>query len=242
MLLRDKTALITGASRGIGLAIADLLAQNGASVVMTARSESVRQVAEQWTAGGRVATAIVGDITNEVTVRECVQACRQNHGKLDILVNNAGIMPLGVLGMIRTEEARSLFDLNVLSVVSLTQLVARMMKSPASIINIASIAWRGVIGASAYSATKGAIVSFTLAAAKELGPRGIRVNAIAPGFIDTDLTRHTSPEVRSRTIANICLGRAGEAREVANAALFLASDLSSYITGQVLGVDGGMST
>jgi 3-oxoacyl-[acyl-carrier protein] reductase len=114
------------------------------------------------------------------------------------------------------------------------------MKASASIINLASIAWRGLGGASVYSATKGAVVGFTLAAAKELGPRGIRVNAIAPGFIDTDMTRGLSAEVRQRTVASIRLGRIGQAQDVANTALFLGSDLASYITGQVLGVDGGM--
>jgi 3-oxoacyl-[acyl-carrier protein] reductase len=124
--------------------------------------------------------------------------------------------------------------------VNLTQYAARLMKASASIINLASIAWRGLGGASVYSATKGAVVGFTLAAAKELGPRGIRVNAIAPGFIDTDMTRGLSAEVRQRTVASIRLGRIGQAQDVANTALFLGSDLASYITGQVLGVDGGM--
>src|SRR5262245_10871869 len=240
MLLADKTALITGASRGIGRAIAELFTQHGASVVLTARSTSVQGLAEEWTADGRRATAIVGDLTNEATVRECVKVCRESHVTLDILVNNAGTMPLGVLGMIRSRDAQALLEINVLAVINLTQLATRMMRSPASIINIASIAWRGMTGASLYSASKGAIVSFTLAAAKELGPRGIRVNAIAPGFIDTDLTRDSALDVRARTIANIRLGRVGEPQDVAKSALFLASDLSSYVTGQVLGVDGGM--
>jgi 3-oxoacyl-[acyl-carrier protein] reductase len=138
------------------------------------------------------------------------------------------------------EESRKLFELNVLSMINLTQYAARMMKAPASVINLASIAWRGLVGASIYAATKAAVVGFTFAAAKELGPRGIRVNAIAPGFIDTDLTGALPADVRARTIASIRMGRMGRPDEVANAAVFLGSDLSSYITGQVLGVDGGM--
>jgi 3-oxoacyl-[acyl-carrier protein] reductase len=126
--------------------------------------------------------------------------------------------------------------------VNLTQYAARMMKAPASVINLSSIAWRGLVGASVYSATKGAVVAFSLAAAKELGPRGIRVNTIAPGFIDTDLTRGLSADQHQRTLASIRMGRIGQAQDVANAAVFLASDLSAYITGQVLGVDGGMQT
>jgi 3-oxoacyl-[acyl-carrier protein] reductase len=115
-----------------------------------------------------------------------------------------------------------------------------MMKAPASIINLTSIAWRGLAGASVYSASKGAVVGFTLAAAKELGPRGIRVNALAPGFIDTDMTKGVTPEVRDRTVNNIRMGRIGQAQDVANVALFLGSDLSRYVTGQILGVDGGL--
>lgn len=237
MLLRDRAALITGASRGIGQAIAELFVQHGASVVLTARSPSVRELAASM---GPRATAVVGDLRDEATVRECVTVCRETHGKLDVLVNNAGAMPQGVLGMIRMEDARQLFDLNVLALVNLTQLVARMMKPRGSIINLSSIARRGVVGSSVYSATKGAVTSFTLAVAKELGPRGIRVNALAPGFIDTEMTKDTNADVRERTIASIRLGRSGSVDEVANAALFLASDLSSYVTGQVLGVDGGM--
>jgi len=240
MLLRDKVALITGASRGIGKAIAQVFSEQGASVILVARSESVRDVAESLRQSGGAAVAIQGDLNDEETVRECIQSCRRQYGKLDILVNNAGAMPLAVIGMIPIAEARRLFDLNVIAMVNLTQYAARVMKGSGSIINISSIAWRGMTGASVYSATKGAVVSFTLAAAKELGPRGIRVNAIAPGFIDTDLIRGLPVEVRDRTVASIHLERIGRPEDVARAAVFMASDLSAYVTGQVLGVDGGM--
>jgi len=240
MLLLDKVALITGASRGIGKAIAEAFVAHGASVVLVARSESIHAFAESLKQSGGKATSIQGDMNDEATVRECIKQCRGQHGRLDILVNNAGAMPQAVIGMISMEEARKCFELNVMAMVNLTQYAARMMKAPASIINLASIAWRGVAGMSVYSATKGAVVGFTLAAAKELGPRGIRVNAIAPGFIDTDMTRGLPPEIRERTIAGIRMGRMGQAQEVANAAVFLGSELSSYVTGQVLGVDGGM--
>ena len=240
MLLADKVALITGASRGIGKAVAETFVTHGAAVVLVARSESIIALTESLQQTGAKATAIQGDVNDEDTVRNCMKCCRGQYGRLDILVNNAGTMPQAVLGMISMEETRKIFDLNVISMVNWTQHAARMMKAPASVINISSIAWRGLAGASVYSATKGAIVAFTLAAAKELGPRGIRVNAIAPGFIDTDLTRSLSPEIRQRTITSIRLGRIGQPLEVANTTLFLGSDLSSYITGQVLGVDGGM--
>jgi 3-oxoacyl-[acyl-carrier protein] reductase len=240
MLLVDKVALITGASRGIGRAIAETFVAQGAAVVLVARAESVQTLAETLRQAGARATAVQGDVNDETTVQACIKTCRGQYGRLDILVNNAGAMPQAVMGMISIAEARTLFELNVISMVNLTQYAARMMKAPASVINLSSIAWRGLVGASVYSATKGAVVAFSLAAAKELGPRGIRVNAIAPGFIDTDLTRGLSADQHQRTVATIRMGRVGEAQDVANVALFLASDLSSYVTGQVLGVDGGM--
>jgi 3-oxoacyl-[acyl-carrier protein] reductase len=240
MLLADKVALITGASRGIGRAIAETFVAQGAAVVLVARAESVQTLAETLRQAGARATAVQGDVNDETTVQACIKTCRGQYGRLDILVNNAGAMPQAVMGMISIAEARTLFELNVISMVNLTQYAARMMKAPASVINLSSIAWRGLVGASVYSATKGAVVAFSLAAAKELGPRGIRVNAIAPGFIDTDLTRGLSADQHQRTVATIRMGRVGEAQDVANVALFLASDLSSYVTGQVLGVDGGM--
>jgi 3-oxoacyl-[acyl-carrier protein] reductase len=239
MLLPDKVALITGASRGIGRAVAEAFVANGAAVVLVARSDALQELAEALRKDGGRVTAVQGDVNDDATVKECIKRCRE-HGRLDVLVNNAGAMPQAVIGMIPLEESRRLFDLNLLSMVNLTQYSARLMKAPASIINLSSIAWRGLAGASVYSATKAAVVGFTRAAAKELGPRGIRVNAIAPGFIDTDLTRGLAPEVQQRTLESIRMGRIGRAQDVANAALFLASDLSSYVTGQVLGVDGGM--
>jgi 3-oxoacyl-[acyl-carrier protein] reductase len=240
MLLPDKVALITGASRGIGKAIAEAYVAQGAAVVLVARGDAIEGLAESLRQAGGQATAVQGDVNDETTVRECIKVCRTRHGRLDILVNNAGAMPQAVMGMISIPESRSMFELNVISMVNLTQYAARMMKAPASVINLASIAWRGLVGASVYSATKGAVVAFSLAAAKELGPRGIRVNAIAPGFIDTDLTRGLSADQHQRTLASIRMGRIGQAKDVANVAVFLASDLSSYVTGQVLGVDGGM--
>ena len=233
-----KTALITGASRGIGRAIAEVFVENGARVVLVARSEGVLDVAKEL--GRDAAIAICGDVTDDATVRECIKTCRGEFKGLDVLVNNAGAMPQAVLGMVPIAEARELMELNVTATINLTQFAVRAMKSGGSIVNLSSIAWNGIAGASVYSASKGGVVGFTRAAAKELAGRGIRVNALAPGFIDTDLTQSLPDEIRERTLLDIRMGRIGEPREVAQAALFLASDLASYVTGQVLGVDGGM--
>jgi 3-oxoacyl-[acyl-carrier protein] reductase len=245
MLLDGRVALVTGASRGIGAAIARAFAAEGASLVLCARSEGVDTVARELTTAQRPARAMRGDISDAGFVRELVGSVRKEHGKLDVLVNNAGILRQGLIGMTSTDHMREMLDVNVLAIMSLTQYATRVMDSQRlpSIVTLASIAGtQGMEGVTAYSASKAAVVGYTMSCAKELAPKGIRVNAIAPGFIDTDMVRGVSADWYERRIQGIRMGRIGTPEDVAGVAVFLASPLSSYVTGQVIGVDGGMTS
>jgi 3-oxoacyl-[acyl-carrier protein] reductase len=243
MRLAGKTALITGASRGIGAAIAEAYSREGARVVLSARTEGVLQLAERLRAEGRQAEALVGDVTDDAHIRALVQLCRTKFGGVDALVNNAGVLLAGKLGMLRIDDARRMFEVNVLAVINLTQYAVRAFPKGVggAVINLASIAGtQGIDGISAYSASKAAVVGFTRSAAKELAPLKIRVNAIAPGFIDTDMARQVSPEWFQKRVESVRMGRIGAPEDIARTAVFLGSDDAAYITGQIIGVDGGM--
>ena len=243
MLLTTKNALITGSARGIGRAIAETFAAEGAKVTLIDVLESVHEVAQMIRDRGHQASSIICDITDDQAIRDVLKTVRAD-GQLDVLVNNAGVLQQGLLGMSSMESTKRMMEINVEAIISLSQYVIRMARanSGLSIINLASIAGTlGMQGTAAYSASKGAVVAFTMAAAKELAAKGIRMNAIAPGFIDTDMTRSVAPELHSVLLDSVRMGRIGLPQDVANCALFLASDLSSYITGQIIGVDGGMA-
>lgn len=244
MTLTGKKILVTGASRGIGRAIALAFARLGANLMITARPPKEGHGAGALALPEYPVTVHNADLTDEAQLRSLVQACRDRLGGLDVLVNNAGLLLPGKLGMVNMTSVRQMMEINVLSMINLTQYASRLMarnEHGGAIVNLASIAGTsGLEGMSGYSASKASVIGFTLAAAKELAPQGIRVNAIAPGFIDTDMTRQLGGEMSAKALAKIRLGRIGRVEDVANCAAFLASDLSSYITGQVLAVDGGM--
>jgi 3-oxoacyl-[acyl-carrier protein] reductase len=245
MLLEGRVALVTGASRGIGAAIARAFAAEGATLLLCARSEGVDTLAQELNAPHRPASALRGDVSDPAFARSLIASVRKEHGRLDVLVNNAGILRQGLIGMTSTENIREMLEVNVLAVMTLTQYATRVMDAQRSpcIVNVASIAGtQGMEGVTAYSASKAAVVGYTLSSAKELAPKGIRVNAIAPGFIDTDMVRGITGDWYERRLQSIRMGRIGTAEDVAGVAVFLASDLAGYVTGQVIGVDGGMAS
>ena len=243
-LLVDNVALITGASRGIGRAIVERYAEEGATVYANARKEgSIDEwAAELSAAHGVKVTPVYFDVRDAKAVRTCVMDIKKQSGRVDILVNNAGVVSYEMLAMVSAEHFREMFDVNVVAVVQLMQLVSRLMqrKKSGSIINISSIVGvEGVSGQLAYAATKGAVISLTKSAAKELAADNIRVNAVAPGMIGTERLKEVLTEKFSDRIKSIGMGRMGDPLEVADACVYLGSSLSAYVTGQVIKVDGG---
>ena len=244
--LKNKVAFITGSTRGIGLATARALARSGASIVLNgAHDENVlrRCAHEIQQEFGVECIGLLADAADASAVRACYAAIFQRFGRLDILVNNAGILRDALLGMASQEMIQEVFGANTLGSIYHLQEASRLMsrKQSGSIINISSIVGRtGNEGQSVYAASKAALLGLTYAAAKELAPINIRVNAIAPGFIRTEMTAALPESRYAERLASIKMGRIGEPDDVANAVLFFASDLSAYVTGQVLGVDGAM--
>lgn len=241
--LRGKVAVVTGGSRGIGAASARLLAQQGVNLAVLGRSDSdqLRAIVDEL--GGDVKVlGLACDSADPEQIRDTYRRVRAEFGRLDILVNNAGIMEGALLGMVTGDLIDRVFGINTAGPILHMQAAARLMrKTGGSIVNLSSIIGRvGNAGQVVYGASKAAVIGMTLSAAKELAPQGIRVNAVAPGFISTDMTAALLAESHDDQVAAIKMGRVGTAMDVARVVLFLASDLSGYVTGQVLGVDGGM--
>jgi NAD(P)-dependent dehydrogenase (short-subunit alcohol dehydrogenase family) len=242
--LTDKTALITGAARGIGEAAAIALARLGASVAMVdidgdAVSEAARKVNE----AGHRATGYQGDVLDEDSVKGVVADAIANWGAVDILVNNAGIIRDNLLENISESDWDAVVDVNLKGPFLCAKAVTPHMKSRrcGKIVNIISHAWLGKVGQSNYSASKGGLVSLTRTLALELARHGINVNGVAPGLIDTPLTRGLPSRVIERLLSMQPTGSMGTVEDVANAVCFLASDAAGFITGQILHVDGGKS-
>ncbi|WP_439385489.1 SDR family NAD(P)-dependent oxidoreductase [Amycolatopsis lexingtonensis] len=238
--LSGRVALVTGGTRGIGLATARALAEAGATVVLTGRDEAR---AKEAAASVGAASGLALDVTDAKAVSTVVRGVAKEHGKLDVVVANAGIMEDALLGMIREELVDTTLSTNVAGTLHTVQAAARAMmrKKTGAIVVLASIVGEhGSAGQTVYAASKAAVANIARSAAKELGRSGIRVNAVAPGVIETDLTAGLSEDAKAENAGKTPLGRLGRAEEVANAIRFLVSDEASFITGQVLGVDGGL--
>ena len=241
MDLTGKVALVTGGSRGIGRAIAETLHGAGAGVAVLGR-DAERATAAATALGGR-ALAVAADVASADQVAQAVGAVEQGLGPIDILVNNAGLTRDGLLARMSGEDWDTVLDANLKGAFLLTKAVTRgMMKRRwGRVVNITSVVGlTGNAGQANYAASKAGLIGLTKAVARELASRNVLVNAVAPGFIDTDMTRALTDQQRETLRAQIPLGRLGQAADVARAVLFLAYDHADYITGQVLVVDGGM--
>ena len=244
MLLENKVAVITGGGRGIGLSIAKVFAQNGAKIALTDINftEETDQFVNEFSSKTTI-KLYKSDVSSLEDCQKTIDEIAKEFGRIDILVNNAGITRDTLLMRMTEEQWDLVLKVNLKSVFNMTKAILKTMmgQKSGSIINMTSVVGlSGNAGQANYSASKAGMIGFTKSMAKELGSRNVRVNAIAPGFIETKMTEQLSKEVREEWVKTIPLRRGGLPEDVANAALFLASDLSTYITGQVLSVDGGM--
>ncbi len=243
--LDGKVALVTGGSRGIGRATAEALAEQGATVIVNyARGEAAaREVVDGIVARGGKAEMLGFDVADGATTEEAITSAAKRHGRLDILVANAGISIDGLLLRLKEEDVERTFAVNVQGAMSSARAALRtMMRAKAGrVIFLSSVVGEtGNVGQAAYAASKAAIIGLTKSLAREYASRNITVNAVAPGYVETDMTQGIQGEQRENLLKSIPLGRVASSREIATAIVYLASDEASYVTGQVLRVNGGM--
>jgi 3-oxoacyl-[acyl-carrier protein] reductase len=244
-LLAGKTCVITGGSRGIGWSIVELFAREGGKVYYLSRSaaDNPEGLAEAAKAGGGSVEHVSCDVASEAAVDGAIEGIVKAAGAIDVVVNNAGITRDGLVFRMSLEDWEAVLTTNLTSAFLVSRAVARHMikRRSGSIINVSSVV--GIIGNGGqtnYSASKAGLIGFTKSLAREVASRGVRVNALAPGFIETQMTDKIPAEMKEKLIAGIPLGRTGKPEDIARGALFLASELSTYVTGEVLKIDGGM--
>jgi len=241
--LKGKRALVTGGSRGIGRAIVLALARQGASVAACYQNESeaVTSLVAELDRLGNNSHVAQADVSHEADVQRLIAGVRQRFGGIDVLVNNAGVVSHVPLAKLELAEWRRILDTNLTSMYLVTRAVLDAMPAGGSVINITSaVAMVGMVGRTHYTASKAGVLGFMRSLCKELGPRGIRANALAPGIIETDQAAGLTPEQRTGYANLAALGRLGDPDDIANAVLFLASDLSRFVSGVTLNVDGGI--
>ncbi|EKD9039765.1 3-oxoacyl-ACP reductase FabG [Vibrio parahaemolyticus] len=241
MNLEGKIALVTGASRGIGRAIAELLVERGATVIGTATSESSAAAISEYL--GENGKGLALNVTDVESIEATLKTINDEFGAIDILVNNAGITRDNLLMRMKDDEWNDIINTNLTPIYRMSKAVLRgMMKKRAGrIINVGSVVGTmGNAGQTNYAAAKAGVIGFTKSMAREVASRGVTVNTVAPGFIETDMTKALNDDQRAATLANVPAGRLGDPREIASAVVFLASPEAAYITGETLHVNGGM--
>lgn len=243
-MLEGKVCLVTGAAKGIGRCVAESFAREGAQVIAVARQSEVEWISLHNAENENKIRLFSADITDSEAVRELIGTVRKEFGRIDVLANVAGMVTYEMLAMVSKDKMRQMFEVNVFALIELMQYASRLMsrQKSGSIINIASIVGdKGAAGQLSYAASKGAVIAATKSAAKELAASGVRVNAIAPGMIATERLSAIAGEKFPEKVAQIRMGRMGSPQDVADACLYFASDLSCYVTGQILGVEGSFN-